>query len=650
MIGGLIVAASLMAPKPIAFYVSPKGNDMYSGRLASVNKAKNDGPLASLDRALKLAKSLRKNGNSTPILIELASGNYYQSDKSDLSDMSELTIRGKNAHLIGGVLIKKWSAQADGTWTALQPSAFCPVSLFDPNGRIKRSRVPETGWFNIADTMEASPEFKGKGWDRFKFKSGDLDPTWQNLNDIEVTTIHIWGMSRLRIKSIDAESQVLTFTGSTAYETNWAAFEKGGRYALENVREALKPGQFYIDKEKKLVHYMPKPREDPTKLAIVYPTTDRLLVLKNCLNINVEGVSFENTGYETPATGRNFPQAEADLPSVIEATGCDGLIIKDCAVRNCDVYGIDLGIGTRNSMVENCEITDLGAGGIKIGGLAFEADESKVAGHNTVRNCLLQKLGRVHPAAIGVFIGQSPYNTVEHNDIDDLFYTGISLGWSWGYATSNTHHNRIAFNHIRNIGQGVLSDMGGVYHLGVAPGTVIENNLIHDIKSFSYGGWGLYTDEGSSNVVLQNNVVYRTKSAGFHQHYGKENIVRNNIFAFGGEAQVMRSREEEHQSFRFENNIVYWSDAPLLGSNWSNNHFLMNKNIYWRTDGKPVDFKGLSLADWQKKGHDLNSLIADPMFLNPLKDDFSLKPNSPAIKLGFKPIDLSKVGRIKGKG
>jgi len=649
MIGGLIVATSLMAPKPIAFYVSPKGNDMYSGRLASVNKAKDDGPLASLDRALKLAKNMRKNGNATPILIEMASGNYYQSAKSDLSDMSDLTIRGKNAHLIGGVPIQKWTPYKDSTFAAPMPSSFCPVSLFGPNGRIKRSRVPETGWFNIADTMEATPEFKGKGWDRFKFKPGDLDPAWKHLNDIEVTTIHIWGMSRLRVKSIDAESQILAFTGSTAYETSWAAFEKGGRYALENVREAVKPGQFFIDRENKHVHYMPKPGEEPAKLSIVYPTTDRLLELKNCRNVSFEGLIFENTGYETPAAGRNFPQAEADLPTVIEATGCDNLVIKNSKVRNCDVYGIDLGIGTRNSTVENCDLTDLGAGGIKIGGLTLEADETKVAGYNTVRNCLLQRLGRIHPAAIGVFIGQSPYNTVEHNDIDDLYYTGISLGWSWGYATSNTHHNRIAFNHIRNIGQGVLSDMGGVYHLGVAPGTVIENNLIHDIKSFSYGGWGLYTDEGSSNVVLQNNVVYRTKSAGFHQHYGKENIVRNNIFAFGGEAQVMRSREEEHQSFRFENNIVYWSDAPLLGSTWTNNHYTFDKNVYWRTDGKPVDFKGLSLADWQKKGQDLHSHISDPLFVDPSKDDFRLKAESPAFKLGFKAIDLSKVGRNKGK-
>lgn len=645
MIGGLIVALSLVAPYAIVYHVSPVGNDAFSGRIAQVNKAKTDGPLATLDRALKLADVVRKNGGSAPIVIEIAAGVYSVPKTIEMNGMSNLTIKGKKARLIGGRLLSKWTPMKDGTVSAPLPSSFIPVSLFGPKGRIARPRVPETGWFSIADTMDPSPEFKDKGWDRFKFTAGDVNPDWKHWNDIEVTAIHIWGMSRMRIKSIDPVGRVLAFTGSTVYPAYWASFEKGGRYALENVREALKPGRFYIDKEAKRVHYMPQPGEDAQNLAIVCPTTDRLLVLKNCRNVVIDGLQLENTGYQTPAEGRNFPQAEADLPSVIEATGCEGLTIKNCAVRNADVYGIDLGVGTRNSKVENCELTDLGAGGIKIGGLAYEPDETKVAGHNTVRNCLLKRLGRVHPAGIGVFIGHSPHNTVEHNDIDDLYYTGVSVGWSWGYGPSNAHHNRIAFNHIRNIGQGLLSDMGGVYHLGVAPGTVIENNLIHDIKSYGYGGWGLYTDEGSSGVVLQNNVVYRTKSAGFHQHYGKDNVVRNNVFAFGGEAQIMRTREEEHLSFRFEKNIVYWADAPLLGSNWSNGRFEMDFNVYWRTDGKPVDFKGMSLADWQKKEQDAHSIVADPLFVNPAKGDFRLKPNSPALKLGFKPIEFLGIGK-----
>ena len=141
--------------------------------------------------------------------------------------------------------------------------------------------------------------------------------------------------------------------------------------------------------------------------------------------------------------------------------------------------------------------------------------------------------------------------------------------------------------------------MGAVYTLGPQRGTVIRNNLIHDVSAFTYGGWGLYTDEGSSEIVLENNVVYRCKNAGFHQHYGKENIVRNNIFAFNLENQIMRTRPEAHISFIFTNNIVYFDSGNLLGSNWSNDNYRMDRNVYFDTrhpkSPQEVMFAGVSL-------------------------------------------------------
>jgi len=191
--------------------------------------------------------------------------------------------------------------------------------------------------------------------------------------------------------------------------------------------------------------------------------------------------------------------------------------------------------------------------------------------------------------------------------------------------------------------------MGCIYTLGISPGTVIHDNRFHDVTSFDYGGWGLYTDEGSSGIVMKNNLVYRCSRAGFHQHYGKENRIENNILAFNGEQQLQRSRTEEHISFWFERNIVYWdNDSPLQGSNWRDDNFRMDYNLYFSAGQKPVTFfGGLTLEQWQqKRKQDQHSIIADPGFVDAKQDDFRLKPDSPALKLGFQPFDASKAGRL----
>jgi hypothetical protein len=245
-----------------------------------------------------------------------------------------------------------------------------------------------------------------------------------------------------------------------------------------------------------------------------------------------------------------------------------------------------------------------------------------------------------------VWIGQSSDNTITRCDIGDFFYTGISVGWRWGYDESAAKRNRIEYNHLHHLGYRILSDMGGVYTLGPSEGTVVSHNVIHDVYATRYGGWGLYPDEGSTGILYEDNLVYNVQDGCIHQHYGKENIFRNNILAFSDQGQIALTRAEPHLSFTFERNIVYWDQGQLLGyAGWGNGaKVILRNNLYWRAGAKPFDFAGKTWEQWRTAGNDEGSLIADPLFVDPDKRDFHLKPGSPAEKIGFKPFDFSQAG------
>ena len=527
--------------------------------------------------------------------------------------------------------------------------------------------MPEYGYFTISDDAPPTETAKGKGYDRFRFAPGDLRSDWTALGYVDVLCFHLWSMSRMRIASIDDAQHVVALTGPTCSSDSWASLPKGHRFLVENVREALKhPGEWYLDRKSGVLTYLPLPGEDPLRTEVVAPRLERLIDLgiasERAKSASAQGsqprdgsrfvasvvfrkLAFEYTSWSVPPKGWSFPQAEVGSSAAISAVDARDCAFEQCTVAHTGAWAIELGRGCKRDRVEGCELTDLGAGGVKIGETAIRDDEDEVASEDVVRDCLIAHGGRVQPAAVGVWIGQSHDDTVAKNDISDFYYTGISIGWTWGYGKSLAHHNLIEANRIAYIGQRVLSDLGGIYTLGVSPGTVLRGNAIHDVESFDYGGWGIYPDEGSTGITIEKNVVWNTKSASFHQHYGRENVVRNNVFALGREAQIMRTRAEDHLSFTMEKNIVYWSEGKLLASNWTGDRYALDDNVYWNASGKPFDFAGASLGEWRKRGHDAHSIVADPLFVDPEHGDFRLKAESPALALGIESIDARSAGR-----
>ncbi len=124
-------------------------------------------------------------------------------------------------------------------------------------------------------------------------------------------------------------------------------------------------------------------------------------------------------------------------------------------------------------------------------------------------------------------------------------------------------------------------------------------------------------------------------------HYGKDNLVSNNVFAHTGDARSCRTREDP---FTFRRNIVYWEDASLRGGRWDTLNVTMDGNLHWNASGRPITPAGHKWDEWQALGMDETSVITDPLFVYPANDDFRLHDDSPAWTLGFRPIDLSNVG------
>ena len=637
------------AAAPRTIYVAPGGNDGWSGGRPSVNRNKTDGPLASLPRALEKSRAARREAPEVHIVLR---GGTYSLDRplvfrAEDSGLNVSAYRRETAVITSEARLTGWrrSSVNSNLWQTQAPAGWLFNELFVNGIRRGRARLPAAGFYHfVGGPIEGRPA-------QLCFHPGDVKEQWAREGGVDLVVLQAWAQSRNRICAVDTTSNIVSLAGDVFPNRN----ESDGRFYIENAPEGLRPGQWRLEERTGLVTYWPEPGEDVPSAQITIPRLYSLARLEGEEGRPVHDVVFHGlvfAGTDWPLNSGNDMdiQAAVEVQAALQAQFANRCAFTQCRFTRLGGYAVDFGHGCQDDKVVGYQMFDLGGGGVRLGDTeAGAAQKSPNAGHRVTDNHI-HDIGLVNAPAAGVLVLLSANNVVAHNEIDHTFYTAISVGWSWGYAETPCRGNIIEYNLMHDIGQGQLSDMGGIYTLGVQPGTILRGNRIHDVSDFIYGGWGLYTDEGSSGIVLESNIVYRCQSAGFHQHYGASNLLYNNIFALNRDCQLMRTRAEAHLSFTFTNNIVYFNSGNLLGGNWEGEGFEMRHNIYFDTrvspSHPPLD-GALKFADWRARGQDIQSLFTDPLFVAPLKGDFRLQRASPARPFGFHPFDLRDAGPRK---
>jgi parallel beta-helix repeat protein len=648
----------------LIIYVSVTGKDCNSGT--------KEMPVGSLGGALDKLRNLRNaNGINGPVEVIIGEGEYLVTEplllKPEDSGTTDAPVvfkaeEGTHPVFCGGKKIGGFEKISETLWKAKVPEVttfgWSFEQLYVNGKRATRAKSPNTGFYrlkNSSDTIlqagdSKTPELAIQRFTLFPDGAGQVAQySRDDFENAVITFYHNWDNTRNRVYSFDSKTSTAFVVGSAAKSYN--RIDTKSRYKLENFKAALDTcGEWFLDRSGYL-YYMPLPGETLDNLEVIAPVTDRFITIsgneptgKKVENIRFENLSFQFSGYKMPYFGNSQAQAAFPVEAVVMADFARKIQFVNCEIAHAGTNAIWFRKACTDCTIEHCYFHDLGAGGVKIGDLSIPANLDHLTKNIIVDNNIIRSGGYVFPCAVGVILFNASDSRISHNEIADFRYSGVSVGWVWGYAFSPSKRNTVAFNHIHHLGWGELCDMGGVYCLGGSEGTTINNNVIHHVSSFDYGGWGLYTDEGSTGIVLENNLVYNCKIAGFHQHYGKENFIRNNIFYNQVKNQLQASRVEDHLSFSFNNNIISYNSGNLVTDTWIKVKIKSDYNCYWDTRTKDIRFSRLSFKEWQKSGNDHHSVIADPGFVDPARLDFHFKNTSLIRKIGFKPFDYSQAG------
>lgn len=459
------------------------------------------------------------------------------------------------------------SSKGKVTLTSLGNQGF--EQLWAEGSRAIRARTPNVGSFfyvrsgaqgwpaatgstTMVSTLNGAPvQNQAFQADATAYAALSAIKTANDTNAVVVLT-DSWQVTKHRVAEVDSAGQRVRLSPASYW--GLGANGSGQRYFIENTASALDaPAEWFfsVSGSTGTLDYKPKATlNNGSTVKFEVPRVEKLLSMQGNVTggkwleyVQFSGLKFRYAKTTMPSAGYLDSQADTGVAAAIELNDARFIEFSNCEVSHTGGYGIWLNSRVRNVTVASSELYDLGAGGIKVGKsrspVVTQADWDDVnnpasSGQNTIDGNRIHSLGHVYPGSVAVWVGRSSNNVVQNNLIKDTTYSGISVGWTWDTGPTMASGNKVLNNFLYNIGQRALADMGGIYLLGRAPGTVVQGNVIKEVRSFdgyAYGGNGIYADEGSSELNLQGNIVLGVSGNGIVLHYGENNAASGNVVA-----------------------------------------------------------------------------------------------------------------------
>ena len=380
----------------------------------------------------------------------------------------------------------------------------------------------------------------------------------------EMVLHQMWCVANLRIRSVEVQgdSAAIRFhqpESRIQFEHPWprpmvTTDGHNSAFYLTNARELQDvPGEWYHDIDARKVYYYPREGEKMQEAEVIVPAVETLVRVEGILDrpvchIRFEKITFSYTtwmrpsekghvplqagmyltdGYRIdPKMQRNYLNHPLDNQgwlgrpaAAVRVVAARQIDFERCRFEHLGSTGLDYEEAVQGGVVRGCLFRDIAGNGLLVGSfspaahethLPYDpADRREVCTQQQINNCYFTEIGNEDWGCLAIAAGYVGDVNIEHNEISEVPYSGISLGWGWTQTVNCMRNNRVHANLIHHYAKHMY-DVAGIYTLGSQPKSYVTENCVHSIYKPGYvhdpNHWFyLYTDEGSSFITVRDN-------------------------------------------------------------------------------------------------------------------------------------------------